>query len=90
MPTYSYQCKNCVHFFESFHNMYDAPLIECSNCVKYMLERVLLSPPSFNLKGVCWYKTDYASDKSDQKTPATSSSSQSSGGETKQETVKHE
>ena len=99
MPTYSYQCKNCSHIVEAFQKMNDAPLKECSNCSKETLERVLLSAPSFKLKGGGWYKTDYAKDKAtsntdtksaDKETPSTSTSSQASSGDIKQEFVKHE
>lgn len=63
MPTYSYRCNNCGHILEAFQNMSDPLLKECPSCRQEALERVLLSAPSFALKGSGWYKTDYVKDK---------------------------
>ena len=95
MPTYSYRCKNCGHILEAFQSMSDASLKDCPSCSKPTLERVLLSAPSFKLKGGGWYKTDYAkestvpvptaepiADKSSEKNVETK---QASASETKQE-----
>lgn len=89
MPTYSYQCKNCRHILEAFQKMSDAALKECPNCSKEALERVLLSAPSFALKGGGWYKTEYSKDKTTpvstgESTPA--KPSEASSTDTKQET----
>ncbi len=87
MPTYSYQCNNCSHILESFQKMSDAPLKECPNCGKDTLEKVLLSAPSFALKGSGWYKTDYSKDKAAPAVAAESAAktSEASPSENKQE-----
>lgn len=59
MPTYTYKCKNCGHIIEAFQGISEASLTSCTECSKEALERVLLSAPSFKLKGGGWYKTDY-------------------------------
>lgn len=58
MPTYKYQCKACGHRLEVFQRMSDDALVECPNCEKLELGK-LLSAPAFQLKGDGWYQTDF-------------------------------
>lgn len=74
MPTYSYKCSKCEQITEAFQNISEAPLTDCPNCGESALQRVLLSAPTFQLKGKGWYKTDYTKpvSKSEDKTAAKS------------------
>lgn len=62
MPIYEYQCTDCGHQFDELQKMDDAPLIECPECSKASLVK-LVSAPSFRLKGSGWYETDFKKDK---------------------------
>lgn len=82
MPTYTYRCTHCSHILEAFQSMSEDPLKDCSNCSKATLERVLLSAPSFALKGGGWYKTDYASNKAPSAPEKATDTQKASSGET--------
>ncbi len=43
MPIYEYQCQECEHRTDAYQGVKDAPLIECPNCGKHMLERLISS-----------------------------------------------
>lgn len=43
MPTYDYECINCGHEFEAFHSMSAKPLVDCPECGKPELVK-LISP----------------------------------------------
>jgi putative FmdB family regulatory protein len=58
MPIYEYECRECGHIFDALQKMSDEPLIECPDCGKPEL-RKLLSAPNFRLKGGGWYETDF-------------------------------
>ena len=62
MPIYEYQCTDCAHEFDELQKMDDAPLIDCPQCNKASLVK-LVSAPSFRLKGSGWYETDFKKDK---------------------------
>ena len=62
MPIYEYQCTDCAHKFDELQKMDDAPLIDCPQCNKASLVK-LVSAPSFRLKGSGWYETDFKKDK---------------------------
>ncbi len=58
MPIYGYQCRACEHAFDALQKMSDDPLVDCPECGKPEL-RKLLSAPKFRLKGQGWYETDF-------------------------------
>jgi putative FmdB family regulatory protein len=82
MPIYEYECKACGHRQEVIQKMSDAPLVECPECHKPELKK-LISAAGFRLKGGGWYETDFkggskknvAKDESGSKAASTSSSS---------------
>jgi len=61
MPIYAYACKECDHALDALQKIADAPLVDCPNCGKPALKR-LLSAPRFRLKGQGWYETDFKKD----------------------------
>lgn len=58
MPIYEYKCPSCKHQFEILQKMSDDPLMQCPNCHKDGLEKVI-SSTQFQLKGTGWYVTDF-------------------------------
>ena len=60
MPIYEYECKACGHQFESLQKMSDDPLVDCPDCKKPELKK-LISAAAFRLKGGGWYETDFKS-----------------------------
>ena len=58
MPIYEYECKACGHRQEAIQKMSDAPLVECPECHKPELKK-LISAAGFRLKGGGWYETDF-------------------------------
>jgi putative FmdB family regulatory protein len=60
MPIYEYECAACGHQLESLQKISDAPLLDCPNCGKPSL-RKLISAAGFRLKGAGWYETDFKS-----------------------------
>lgn len=58
MPIYEYQCTNCNATLEALQKMSDAPRVECPECHKPTLKK-LVSAASFRLKGGGWYETDF-------------------------------
>lgn len=58
MPIYEYQCKSCGFDLEKLQRINDDPLLECPNCGKPELVR-LVSAAGFRLKGAGWYETDF-------------------------------
>lgn len=61
MPIYAYACKSCEHELDALQKMSDDPLVDCPECGKPALKR-LLSAPRFRLKGTGWYETDFKTD----------------------------
>ena len=61
MPIYEYVCKNCDHTLDALQKISDDPLVDCPECGKPGLKR-LLSAPRFRLKGAGWYETDFKKD----------------------------
>ena len=62
MPIYEYKCEDCAHELEAIQKMSDAPLVDCPNCEKPALKK-LISAAGFRLKGGGWYETDFKSGK---------------------------
>lgn len=60
MPIYEYECAACAHQLESLQKISDAPLLDCPQCGKPSL-RKLISAAGFRLKGGGWYETDFKS-----------------------------
>jgi putative FmdB family regulatory protein len=69
MPIYEYLCSNCGHDKEAFQRMSDAPLVKCPECGQDTLRKVVLSAPSFKLKGKGWYETDFKNSGKAEKKP---------------------
>lgn len=61
MPIYEYACKSCDHTLDALQKMSDDSLVECPECGKRELKR-LISAPRFRLKGQGWYETDFKKD----------------------------
>ena len=61
MPIYEYACKQCNHTLDALQKMSDDPLVDCPECGRPAL-RKLLSAPRFRLKGQGWYETDFKKD----------------------------
>lgn len=60
MPIYEYECKACGHRQEAIQKMSDDPLVDCPECNKPELKK-LISAAAFRLKGGGWYETDFKS-----------------------------
>jgi len=60
MPIYEYECQACGHKKEALQKISDDPLIECPECGKSELKK-LISAAGFRLKGSGWYETDFKS-----------------------------
>ena len=58
MPIYEYQCDDCNHVLDALQKVNDKPLVDCPECGKNTLRR-LISAPNFRLKGGGWYETDF-------------------------------
>jgi len=81
MPTYQYVCKNCGHELEELQSMNEPPLVQCPNCGKETLVRIMGSGGGFIFKGSGFYKTDY--NKSvEKKAPATEKTEKREGNKT--------
>lgn len=65
MPIYEYHCKHCEKGFDVFKKISDSADEKCPECHKKMTK--LVSAAGFQLKGTGWYKTDYASKKTESK-----------------------
>ena len=61
MPIYEYACKSCSHTLDALQKMNDDFLVDCPECGKPELKR-LISAPRFRLKGEGWYETDFKKD----------------------------
>lgn len=58
MPIYEYACQSCGHELEQLQKLSDAPLVDCPECGRPELRR-LISASGFVLKGSGWYATDF-------------------------------
>ena len=57
MPIFAYQCCACGHQFDELQKLGAAALIDCPECGKPEL-RKLLSAPNFQLKGGGWRNSE--------------------------------
>ena len=71
MPTYQYRCSECRFEFEEFQSMKEQPLIDCPECRKPGLQRIIGIGAGMIFKGSGFYLTDYK--KSGDQTVKTSS-----------------
>jgi len=62
MPIYEYRCQSCGHELEKLQKISDQPLVDCPECDKPALTK-LISAAGFRLKGGGWYETDFKKDK---------------------------
>jgi len=62
VPFYEYRCKACGHELEAMQKMSDSPLVDCPECGKAELTK-LISAAGFRLKGGGWYETDFKTGK---------------------------
>ena len=76
MPIYEYRCESCEHKLEKLQRMSDGDLVDCPECKKPALKR-LVSAAAFRLKGSGWYETDFKKD--NKRNLAESSSTSNSG-----------
>lgn len=76
MPLYEYKCTQCEKKVEMIRLFSDPPITHCPSCGGDM--KKVISAPAIQFKGSGFYKTDYASKKSD-------SSSSTASGESKSE-----
>ena len=58
MPIYEYKCDACGIIFDTLQKISESPLVECPECGKPALKK-LVSSPAFRLKGGGWYETDF-------------------------------
>ena len=72
MPLYEYQCTQCKERAEILQKFSDPPYSHCAKCGGDM--RKLQSSPAIQFKGSGFYKTDYATKKSE---PASETKSES-------------
>ncbi len=61
MRIYEYACMSCGHTLDALQKMSEDPLVDCPECGKASLKR-LISAPRFRLKGQGWYETDFKKD----------------------------
>ncbi len=84
MPIYEYQCGACEHQFEKLQKMSEDPLVDCPECAKPELKK-LVSAAGFQLKGSGWYVTDFKNSTKKSESSSGSSSSGSDSGSAKTE-----
>ena len=66
MPIYEYKCTECEHTLEKLQKMSDDPLVDCPECGKAGLQK-MISAAGFRLKGGGWYSDLYSSAKGGKK-----------------------
>jgi len=81
VPIYEYRCESCEHRLEKLQRMSDGDLVDCPECEKPALKR-LVSAAGFRLKGSGWYETDFKKDNKRNlaESSSTSTSDKSSSG----------
>jgi putative FmdB family regulatory protein len=85
MPIYEYRCSGCGHQQEYIQKVNDPQHTQCPACGKETFSK-MLSAAGFQLKGSCWYATDFkGSGSKPASKPADASASGSKPAETKTE-----
>ena len=79
MPIYEYRCDDCGHELEKLQKLNAAPLVDCPDCGKPSLNK-LVSAAGFRLKGGGWYETDFKSGNKKNLAGNTDSGNKSGGG----------
>ncbi len=51
MPTYEYSCNACGYIFETFHSISMPPLVDCPECSKSTLIRLIGGGAAIIIKG---------------------------------------
>ncbi len=69
MPNYKYECNECHHVMIDFQSMTDDPHVECPECKKPSLRRLIGSGMAPIFKGKGFYSTDYKATSSSEPTP---------------------
>jgi putative FmdB family regulatory protein len=59
VPTYEYKCKACDHRLEAFHSMSAKPLVDCPECEKPELQKLISAGAGMIFRGSGFYETDY-------------------------------
>lgn len=80
MPVYTYRCDNCGVQFERTQKFSEPSLAWCPECGKKELRKVY-TPVGIVFKGSGFYATDHRSPSGAPRTPAHSSESKDSAGE---------
>ena len=62
MPIYEYKCQSCGHELEAIQKVNDDPLLDCPDCQKSALKK-MVSAAAFRLSGGGWYETDFKAGK---------------------------
>jgi putative FmdB family regulatory protein len=73
MPTYDYKCSECGHLFEELQSMNAVPLVDCPDCGKPALKRLIAGGAGMVFKGSGFYLTDYGKAGSAKASPSSSS-----------------
>ena len=68
MPLYEYQCTQCHERTEILQKFSDPPYAHCPKCGGEV--KKLHSSPAIQFKGSGFYKTDYATKKSESSSPS--------------------
>ena len=58
MPTYDYECRECEHVSEVFHNMTAKPRVKCPKCGG-RTKKLIGAGAGIIFKGSGFYETDY-------------------------------
>jgi putative FmdB family regulatory protein len=71
MPTYSYACRTCEHYFEVQQSFSDSPISSCPNCGSEV--KKVFGNLGVSFKGSGFYRTDSAKKPEAKKDSGTSS-----------------
>ena len=54
MPTYEYECSECLHLFEELQSIKASPLLKCPKCSKDTLVRLVSGGGGVIFRGEGW------------------------------------
>jgi len=63
MPTYTYHCAKCDHYFDVFHGMNETPELRCESCGAKKVTKQIGTGGGIIFKGGGFYETDYKAKK---------------------------